>query len=143
MDALDGDDEPLYSKRYQKYRERDIVQFVPYRDFKDGVQLTQEVLAEVPRQLTDYFKSKNIRPNPRRHLNQQELKADQEKKAQEESQNVDFYQLEKEKMANLSSTIGVKKQVALDILNDKGIPEANIKWLKGNTPNTLKQMNDQ
>jgi len=36
MDALDGDDEPLYSKKYKKYRERDIVQFVPYRDFKDG-----------------------------------------------------------------------------------------------------------
>lgn len=129
MDALDGDDEPLYSKRYRKYRERDIVQFVPYRDFKDGVQLTQEVLAEVPRQLTDYFKSKNIRPNPRRHLNEQQLKADQEKKAQAESQNVDFYQLEKEKMANLASGKGVSKAKALEILNQRGIPEANAKWI--------------
>jgi len=25
MDALDGDDEPLYSKKFNKYRERDIV----------------------------------------------------------------------------------------------------------------------
>jgi len=25
MDTLDGDDEPLYSKKYKKYRERDIV----------------------------------------------------------------------------------------------------------------------
>lgn len=25
MDVLDGDDEPLYSKKYKKYRERDIV----------------------------------------------------------------------------------------------------------------------
>ena len=40
MDALDGDDTPLYSKTHRRYRERDIVQFVPYRDFKNGVGLT-------------------------------------------------------------------------------------------------------
>jgi len=81
MDALDGDETPLYSKKYKRYRERDIVQFVPYRDFKDATGLTQEVLAEVPRQLTDYFIAKNIKPNARKHQNEEELKADQEKKA--------------------------------------------------------------
>lgn len=70
MDALDGDDTPLYSKTLKRYRERDIVQFVPYRDFADGARLTQEVLAEVPRQLTDYFIAKGIRPNPRKHNDQ-------------------------------------------------------------------------
>jgi len=93
MDTLDGDDEPLYSKKYKKYRERDIVQFVPYKDFKDGARLTQKVLEEVPRQLTDYFKAKNIKPNPRKHLNEEQLKADQLKKAEEESKHTDFYQM--------------------------------------------------
>lgn len=31
MEALDGDEEPLFSKILGKYRERDIVQFVPFR----------------------------------------------------------------------------------------------------------------
>lgn len=98
MDALDGDDEPLYSKTLKKYRERDIVQFVPFKDYEDGPHLTQKVLAEVPRQLTDYFISKGIKPNPRKHLDEQELKADQEKKAEEESENLDFYHVRKEEM---------------------------------------------
>jgi len=45
-------------------------------------------------------------------------------------------------MANLSSTVGLTKQAALNILNNKGIPEVNIKWLKGGTPNALKEMNE-
>lgn len=31
MEVLDADDRPLFSKRLQKYMERDIVQFVPFR----------------------------------------------------------------------------------------------------------------
>lgn len=34
MDTLDADDEPLYSKKYNKYMSRDIVQFVPYMEFR-------------------------------------------------------------------------------------------------------------
>ena len=36
MDILDADDDPLYSKRYGKYMESDIVQFVPFRRFKNN-----------------------------------------------------------------------------------------------------------
>ena len=32
MEALDGDVTPLYSGRLRRYRNRDIVQFVPFRD---------------------------------------------------------------------------------------------------------------
>ena len=31
MEALDGDVAPLYSNKLKKYRDRDIVQFVPFR----------------------------------------------------------------------------------------------------------------
>jgi hypothetical protein len=36
MDVLDADDEPLYSRKYKKKMERDIVQFVPFQEFKNN-----------------------------------------------------------------------------------------------------------
>jgi hypothetical protein len=49
MDVLDADDEPLYSKRYKKKMAADIVQFVPYREFKNNpMALAKETLEEVP-----------------------------------------------------------------------------------------------
>lgn len=34
MDTLDADDVPLYSNAYRMYMQADIVQFVPFNDFK-------------------------------------------------------------------------------------------------------------
>jgi len=49
MDALDGDEEALYSRTFQKYMEADIVQFVPFNDFKNNPHLlAKETLMEVP-----------------------------------------------------------------------------------------------
>jgi len=74
MNVLDADDNPLYSRKYKKYMERDIVQFVPYRDFKDNpVQLAKETLEEVPRQLTSYFESKHIPPIPAKEQEKREI----------------------------------------------------------------------
>jgi len=45
MDVLDADTVPLYSKRYRKYMSRDIVQFVPFREFRsDPYKLAKETL---------------------------------------------------------------------------------------------------
>jgi len=50
MDILDADEVPLYSMKYKKNMESDIVQFVPYRDFKGNPsQLARETLDEIPR----------------------------------------------------------------------------------------------
>jgi len=50
MDILDADDKPLYSRRFNKYMDSDIVQFVPFREFRDNpAQLARETLDEVPR----------------------------------------------------------------------------------------------
>ena len=66
MEELDADTDPLFSSKYDKFAQRDIVQFVPFRDVKgDSIRLAKEVLAEVPNQLTGYYQSKGIRPNPR------------------------------------------------------------------------------
>lgn len=60
MNLLDGDDRPLGPGM-----SRDIVQFVPYRQFRDFPEiLASRVLEEVPTQLLDYMKSQRLVPNP-------------------------------------------------------------------------------
>ena len=52
-DELDADITPLYSTTEKKYMERDIVQFVPFADFKDRsyYDLARCTLDEVPREV--------------------------------------------------------------------------------------------
>eukprot|EP00283_Hemiselmis_rufescens_P009182 CAMPEP_0173421716 /NCGR_PEP_ID=MMETSP1357-20121228/2720_1 /TAXON_ID=77926 /ORGANISM="Hemiselmis rufescens, Strain PCC563" /LENGTH=570 /DNA_ID=CAMNT_0014384659 /DNA_START=97 /DNA_END=1806 /DNA_ORIENTATION=- len=66
MTQLDGDDAPLTSQTNGQRVQRDIVQFVAFRDLKnDGPRLAKEVLAEIPGQLTGYMRAHNIKPMPR------------------------------------------------------------------------------
>ena len=64
MDELDADEEPLYSTEDNTYMERDIVQFVPFNDFKDRsyMELAMCTLDEVPREVVNYFQMRNIAP---------------------------------------------------------------------------------
>ena len=49
MEVLDGDEEALYSKSYRRYMSADIVQFVPFNEFKHNPHLlAKETLMEVP-----------------------------------------------------------------------------------------------
>lgn len=65
MDILDADEVPLYSQRYKRNMEADIVQFVPFRDFKNNpTELAKQTLEEVPGQLLNFFKKRNIVPMP-------------------------------------------------------------------------------
>ena len=49
METLDGDDEALYSQNYRRYAAADIVQFVPFNEFKANPHLlAKETLNEVP-----------------------------------------------------------------------------------------------
>ncbi|XP_034446615.1 copine-8 isoform X1 [Hippoglossus hippoglossus] len=69
MVELDGDDIRISSRG--KLAERDIVQFVPFRDYMDRTgnhvlsmaRLAKDVLAEIPDQLISYMKSRGIKPN--------------------------------------------------------------------------------
>ena len=60
MEILDGDEKPLTTSSGE-IRKRDIVQFVEFNKFKDkdnincGVELAQEVLKEIPRQVEEYY----------------------------------------------------------------------------------------
>ena len=56
MNKLDADTSPLYSEEANCYQTRDIVQFVPFRDYsQDPELLAKEVLREIPNQLVQYF----------------------------------------------------------------------------------------
>ena len=62
MDVLDADDDPLYDDNGRK-ADRDLVQFVPYKDFRnDGQKLAEQVLEEVPRQIVEYYQHQKIAP---------------------------------------------------------------------------------
>ncbi len=61
MDILDADDKPLESNG--KRMVADIVQFVPFRKFRnDPTALAREVLQEVPQQLVEYMKRRGVVP---------------------------------------------------------------------------------
>ena len=63
MNELDGDGHLLRSGG--STAKRDIVQFVPFREYatKGVMQLSSDVLAEVPSQFLAYMAAKNIKPN--------------------------------------------------------------------------------
>lgn len=74
MDVLDADEEPLYSKKYRKYMSRDIVQFVPFREFRnDAYKLAKETLQEIPGQVVDFFVKRNIYPKPSKEHERQKI----------------------------------------------------------------------
>ena len=62
MDVLDADEDPLYDNNGRK-ADRDLVQFVPFKEFKnDGKKLAEQVLEEVPRQIVEFYQHKKIAP---------------------------------------------------------------------------------
>ena len=62
---MDADEVPLYSQKYKKNMEADIVQFVPFREFRNNpAELAKQTLEEVPGQLLNFFKKKGIVPMP-------------------------------------------------------------------------------
>lgn len=64
MNELDADEGRLRCGHH--YADRDIVQFVPYRDFKTQppAVLAKHVLAEIPKQVQEYFTKRGLAPMP-------------------------------------------------------------------------------
>ena len=62
MEILDGDEIPLISSTGQKWK-RDLVQFVPFSKYEnDEKKLAMEVLAEIPRQIVEFYRCNNLNP---------------------------------------------------------------------------------
>jgi hypothetical protein len=65
MKELDSDEDLLCDARGRRAL-RDIVQFVPFRNFQGKSSLlAKEVLAEVPSQLTSFMRVRGVEPMPR------------------------------------------------------------------------------
>ena len=69
MEELDADTVPLSAGGITA--SRDIVQFVPFKNYDSGsntnvsrLRLAKEVLAEIPTQFISYMTSHNVKPNP-------------------------------------------------------------------------------
>ena len=63
MEEIDGDEKPIESST-GKVRKRDLVQFVPFEKYQnDNNLLFMEVLAEIPRQIMEYYQFKNLNPD--------------------------------------------------------------------------------
>lgn len=112
MEVLDADEKPLYSNKLKKFMERDIVQFVPFAEYKhDPVKLAKETLEEVPRQLVSYMRSKGISPI------QQPIPHDGEK--------TNFFDEDKRLFVQTLLGMGYTKD-RIDMILNKGIPSADI-----------------
>ena len=59
MNILDADINPLINDKA-----RDLVQFVPFLKYENNPQLlAEEVLAEIPKQMVEYYEQNNIVPD--------------------------------------------------------------------------------
>jgi len=104
MDLLDADEKKLYSPELKRNASRDIVQFVPFNEFKDKSihALAVETLDEIPREVVSYFRSRGITPRTRETENPGDL--------------ISFSQ-----QVNL-----LKKQFIKDAMENTNIPEKDI-----------------
>jgi len=67
MKELDADNVKLLGKYSGKLAERDIVQFVPFRKFKNAPgALEDETLSEIPKQFMEFMNEKKIKPKGNR-----------------------------------------------------------------------------
>ena len=128
MDILDADEVPLYSMRYKKNMEADIVQFVPFREFKNNpAELAKQTLEEVPGQLLNFMKKKNIVPMPateegRRRIQQ---KLSMQRSLGGNQRNEDFFSRRKEAFIQKMIEMGMEYTDLVDFLDDKSIHEEN------------------
>ncbi len=102
--------------------ERDIVQFVPFRDYKsDAIQLASQTLDEIPRQLTSYMESKGIKPTKQDLVN---------------VQNANFFEAQKMQFVTAMMNAGYP-QPRIEEFLAKGLPENSSDLFKIQVDNPL------
>lgn len=141
MDILDADDEPLYSMKYKRYMDADIVQFVPFRDFKNNpTLLAKETLDEVPRQLLDYMRKNHIAPNKataeQKRLIQQKLAAATKLGGTgDDGDNDEFFDRRRQQMIQKMTEMGMNQQQVTNFIEEKGMFEENPELIIDNLDN--------
>ncbi len=118
MEDLDADVKPLYSQKFKKFMERDIVQFVPFLTFKNNAnELARQTLEEIPVQLTQFMDSKKIKPMQLNQAHTGYLK-----------NGVDYYQIKKQQFIEKAVQMGLP-QNQVNALLQKGLPADSFELL--------------
>lgn len=130
MDVLDADEEPLYSKKFKKYMASDIVQFVPFSEFKNDPRLlAKETLEEVPRQFLDFMNRNGILPkntydNEKNKIRQQLSKKQSLRSDGPAGKEADqHFAAMEEKFINQMTDMGYEYTDIKDFIEDKGMPD--------------------
>ena len=120
MEVLDGDKEPLYSTAEKKYAERDIVQFVPFNEFREKSyqELAAATLDEIPREVVNYFHRKGISPE---HIKSSDAS--------------NFLHQEKSKFIAEAISKGLSQDDVQRVLSE-GLPSADLTYLQDVLKNT-------
>jgi Copine/Zinc finger, C3HC4 type (RING finger)/C2 domain len=125
MNRLDSENEPLQSTEEKAHMERDIVQFVPFNDFKDkGYQeLALGTLDKIPSDILNYYRSKDIKPSYGKNLlelNRQDIPLTHQLPA--------FLEDQKKKL--IAGAIGSSiTREDIDIIINEGIPCPDVGYL--------------
>ena len=138
MEVLDGDEEALYSQAFREYMAADIVQFVPFNDFKHNPHLlAKEILEEVPGQLLNFMRKNNIEPYPKSEEQRRNIQAQLSlRPAAANAGNIPQYFLnKKEQFMQQASQMGFDLYTIQDFLENRGICEAQLNVLIDNMQN--------
>ena len=118
MNDLDADEKPLYSEKYKKFMERDIVQFVPFLKFQNNpTELARQTLEEIPTQLTSFMESKKIKPSQFMKGHTGYLK-----------NGIDYYEVRKQQFIEKAKQMGFQPS-QIEALIQKGLPEDSFDLL--------------
>mmetsp|Transcript_32650 Transcript_32650/g.69019 ORF Transcript_32650/g.69019 Transcript_32650/m.69019 type:complete len:841 (-) Transcript_32650:180-2702(-) len=131
MDELDADDKDLWSTETKTYMSRDIVQFVPFNNFKDRSyhELAMATLEEIPREVVNYFTKHGIAPkilveDCSRDMQQLMAKRKEEQEAKEEDGGFEmphFMEVERRKLI-ASAVVGNVSRDDVEAALLEGIP---------------------
>jgi hypothetical protein len=123
MNLLDSDEALLYSPELKQRAKRDIVQFVPFNDFRDKSihALAMETLDEIPREVVSYFRSKNVTPAS--------LSASTVSNNSPASFSYQIDNMKSEFVAQCISTTAVDEHVVRQIIECDGIPAQDTQYL--------------
>lgn len=114
MKVLDADSSPLFSKKYNMNITKDIIQFVPFKDFKSKpYELAKEVLYEIPTQFLDFMKRKNLKPG-RKNLKSLNSLSGQSKTSTASKL---FLDTVKRKFIQDLVDLGYSKRIVKDVIN--------------------------
>ena len=127
MDKLDGDEEALYSENFRRYVAADIVQFVPFNDYKANPSaLARETLQELPGQLLNFMRKNGIVPNPRTEQERRLLQQQMTMGSRPVPGAVPVYFKDlKEKYIRQAEAMGFDPFAVQDFIDDKGVCEFN------------------